>query len=106
AGTLDGFCRPLVDEAWFFYPYAYNFGSGTAFDDSGHGSHVAGTVAQCGGNGKYGTGVAPDASVMPVAVFNWQNGSYGASLADLYLGIGWAIDHGAKVINLSLGFSG
>ena len=43
--------------------------------------------------------MAPDASVMPVEVF----GPQGAASADVARGIDWAVDRGARVINLSLG---
>lgn len=69
-------------------------------DDEGHGTHVAGTIAQSTGNGLGVAGIAPDASIMPVKVLNAQgSGSY----ADIADGIVWATDHGADVINLSLG---
>src|SRR5690606_7442512 len=96
-GNLDGFCHSFVDEVDIVFGIT---GPGAGVDWEGHGSHVAGSVAQCGGNGKWGTGVAPDSRIMPVNVF--FGGA--ADAVDVYLGIHWAIGHGAKVINLSLGF--
>jgi len=73
-----------------------------AGDDNGHGTHVAGTVAEVGGNGLAESGVAPEASILPVKVLD----STGAgSDADVAAGIVWAADHGARIINLSLGGS-
>ena len=69
-------------------------------DDEGHGTHVAGTVAQTTNNTLGVAGVAFNASLMPVKVLG-ANGS--GTLADVADGIRWAADHGAKVINLSLG---
>jgi serine protease len=69
-------------------------------DDEGHGTHVAGTVAQTTNNTLGVAGVAFKASLMPVKVLG-ANGS--GTLADVADGIRWAADHGAKVINLSLG---
>ncbi|MCB9079443.1 MAG: peptidase S8 [Anaerolineaceae bacterium] len=68
-------------------------------DDEGHGTHVAGMVAGVGNNGGI-IGVAPKAKLMPVKVLNSQGS--GSTLA-IALGIEWAADHGARVINLSLG---
>jgi len=74
-----------------------------ATDDHGHGTHVAGTVAQCTNNGVGVAGVAFDASLMPVKVLN-SSGS--GPMSHLARGIAWAHNHGADVINLSLGCAG
>lgn len=71
-----------------------------ANDDQGHGSHVAGTVAQSTNNHMGAAGVAFDARLMPVKVLNENGWGTTADVAD---GIRWAADHGAQVINLSLG---
>jgi subtilisin family serine protease len=72
-----------------------------ATDDNGHGTHVAGTVAQCTDNGIGVAGVAFDASLMPVKVLN-SAGS--GTVLSLVRGIDWARTHGADVINMSLGW--
>jgi len=64
-----------------------------------HGTHVAGIVAAATGNGIGVAGTAPDADVMPVKVLENGSGSYG----DIAKGVRWAADHGADVINMSLG---
>ena len=64
-----------------------------------HGTHVAGTIAAGRGNGIGVVGVAPDAKILPVKVL--ENGS--GSSEDIGDGIRWAADHGADVVNLSLG---
>jgi serine protease len=71
-----------------------------ANDDQGHGSHVAGTIAQSTNNGFGVAGVAFHATLMPVKVLNEDGWGSTADVAD---GIRWAADHGAQVINLSLG---
>lgn len=71
-----------------------------ANDDQGHGSHVAGTIAQSTNNTRGVTGVAFNARLMPVKVLNEDGWGTTADVAD---GIRWAADHGAQVINLSLG---
>ncbi|MEW6610265.1 MAG: S8 family peptidase [Patescibacteria group bacterium] len=69
-------------------------------DDNAHGTHVAGTIAQTTNNNLGVAGVAFKAILMPVKVLG-ASGS--GTLADVADGIRWAADHGAKVINLSLG---
>jgi len=72
----------------------------TPDDAHGHGTHVAGTVAQSTDNALGVAGVAPEASIMPVRVLDARGAGRWGSVA---AGIRWAADHGADVINLSLG---
>jgi len=72
----------------------------TATDDYGHGTHVAGTIAQSTNN-EYGVaGIAYQASLMPIKVLD-QDG--GGTIADIAEAIRFAADQQADVINLSLG---
>jgi serine protease len=73
-----------------------------AADDQGHGTHVAGTIAQTTNNGHGVAGLAYCAQLMPVKVLS-SRGS--GTMADVGEGIRFAADHGAQVINLSLGAS-
>ncbi|MGR6319532.1 S8 family serine peptidase [Micromonospora soli] len=72
---------------------------GTADAGDEHGTHVAGIAAAATGNGVGVAGVAPDAKIMPIKVLEAGSGSF----ADIAAGIRYAADHGAKVVNLSLG---
>jgi subtilisin family serine protease len=73
--------------------------TGSAQDDFGHGTHVAGIAAATKDNGKGVVGVAPDAQLVVAKVFKGQT----ADQADVIAGIKWVVDHGARVVNLSLG---
>jgi len=72
-------------------------------DDNGHGTHVAGTIAQRTNNGIGVAGVAFEARLMPLKVLDRSGIGNSADIADA---IRWAVDHGAKVLNLSLGGPG
>jgi thermitase len=75
---------------------------GSALDDNGHGTHVAGIAAAATNNAVGVAGTAFGAQVIPVKVLDsTAHGSY-AAIAN---GILWAAQHGARAINLSLGGS-
>ena len=77
----------------------YVNGDSDPSDDNGHGTHVAGIVAAAM-NGEGVVGIAPNVRLMPVKILN---ASKTATWANTALGIRYAADHGAKVINLSMG---
>jgi minor extracellular protease Epr len=66
-------------------------------DDNGHGTHVAGIAAGdwCGGSG-----VAPEATVVPVKVLD-SSGS--GALSAVVDGLTWCRDRGIPIINMSFG---
>ncbi len=76
--------------------------NGNANDDHGHGTHAAGIAAASINNGLGIAGVAGASNVklMPIKVLNSSGRGYDS---DIIQGVYWAVDHGAKVINLSLG---
>ena len=68
----------------------------------GHGTHVAGTVAQSTNNNLGVSGIAFNTCLLPVKVLDNKGvGTYD----DVAAGIIYAVDNGANVINLSLGGS-
>lgn len=72
-------------------------------DLNGHGTHVAGIIGASGNNLQGTTGVCWKASIMAVRVMD-TTGS--GTTANIIQGINFAVSHGAKVINLSLGGGG
>jgi serine protease len=74
-----------------------------AADDHGHGTHVAGTVAQSTNNNYGVAGIAYQAKIMPLKVLA---SSGGGTVADISEAIRFAADKGANVINMSLGGGG
>lgn len=74
-----------------------------AFDDNGHGTHVAGTIAQSTNNSYGVAGVAYQASLMPLKVLSAGGGG---TISDIAEAIKFAADNGADVINMSLGGGG
>lgn len=70
------------------------------YDFDGHGTMVAGMAAAATNNGLGIAGAAWSGKVLPVKVFQTDGFAYDSEIA---VGIEWAVSHGAKVINLSLG---
>jgi serine protease len=71
-------------------------------DESGHGTHVAGTIAEKTDNGIGVTGLAYRAKLMPVRVLDAEG--FGNAL-NIAKGIRFAVSHGAQVINMSFNFA-
>ncbi|MBD2335973.1 S8 family serine peptidase [Calothrix sp. FACHB-156] len=69
----------------------------------GHGTHVAGILGAVGNNNLGITGVSPNVSIM--ATKHYRAGDSQGYLWDVPKGIRYAVDNGAKIINLSLGSS-
>lgn len=82
----------------------YNFVNDTndTSDDNGHGTHVAGIIAGVTNNSNGIASIGYKGGLMPVKVLDANgSGTYG----DVANGIVYAANHGAKIINLSLGGS-
>ncbi|MEW6281890.1 MAG: S8 family serine peptidase, partial [Candidatus Eremiobacterota bacterium] len=69
-------------------------------DDHAHGTHVAGTIAQSTNNGKGVVGLAWGCAIMPVKVLSGRGSGTVSAISDAIV---WSSDHGANVINMSLG---
>jgi serine protease len=82
----------------------YNFINHTPYanDRNGHGTFVAGTIAEATDNHFGLTGLAFGVRIMPVKVLNDQGEGYASTIAE---GVRFAVNHGARVINMSLEFS-
>ncbi len=74
-----------------------------ASDDNGHGTHVAGTIAQSTNNAYGVAGIAYEAKIMPLKVLSAGGGG---TIADIAEAIRFAADNGADAINMSLGGGG
>ncbi|WP_436795525.1 S8 family serine peptidase [Actinospongicola halichondriae] len=79
--------------------------TGSPQDDDGHGTHVAGIAAAVDGNRVGIAGVAPAAQIMPIKVLHraCPDCDSAGSAPDVAAAVRWATDHGADIINLSLG---
>lgn len=72
---------------------------GTPQDANGHGTHVAGIVGARGGNGIGVAGVSWHVKLMAVRVLD---GAARGTTTDVASGIRYAVDNGARIVNLSL----
>lgn len=75
---------------------------GSTIDDNGHGTHVAGLIGANGNNGQGIAGVAFGVRILPIKALDCTGSGL---LSDVASSITWATDHGARIINISLGSS-
>jgi len=98
--VVDTGVAPVADLKGALVP-GWNFVAGNANtnDTEGHGTWVASIVAARGNNNLDAAGYCWRCSVMPIRV---SDGHGPASTTDIARGIVWAVDHGARIINISL----
>jgi hypothetical protein len=93
--------------------YGWNFGigqnnnnvlPGTSSSGQGHGTHVAGTIAAAN-NGIGMTGVAYNSRIMAIRMGDVDSQGRFTNGGNLAQAIRYAVDNGARVINMSLGWS-
>ena len=104
--NYQGFRRgPDFAASQFVYPRNEFDGTSHPNDDWGHGTHIAGTIAEATDNGLEAAGIASDALILPVKACGWvvDQSRYGCPIDVVADAIDWATTHGADVINLSLG---
>ncbi len=94
---------PDLKQTKFVKGYDFVADREDARDDNGHGTHVAGTIAQSTNNGYGVAGIAYQAKIMPLKVLAKSGGG---TVADIAEAIRFAADNGADVINMSLGGGG
>ena len=95
----------------FVAPRDFIWNDTDPLDLDGHGTHVAGTIGQLTNNNIGVAGMAFNVRIMPVKVINslWDDilGSPFEGTDDVVArGVRYAVDNGAKVLNMSIGRSG
>jgi serine protease len=102
SGTASGKGQACRDFGSTVFTAGYDFVNGDTdpYDDHGHGTHVAGTIAEATNNLEGVAGLAYGATIMPLKVLSAAGSGTSADIADA---IRWAADKGANVINMSLG---
>jgi serine protease len=95
----------------FVAPHDFIWDDSTPVDMDGHGTHVAGTIAQVTNNATGVAGMAFNVKLMPVKVLDgfWDayfGSPYFGTDDTIARGIRYAVDSGANVINMSIGRTG
>ena len=96
---LDNDSNGFIDD---YYGYDFAYDDSSPDDVNGHGTHVAGTVAAAS-NGLGVIGGNPVAKILPVKVLNDQGSGF---MSGIVSGVNYAVQRGAKILNMSLGGPG
>ncbi len=96
--------RRSPDFSKYSFVQGYDFIDRTPYanDHNGHGTFVAGTIAEATNNNYGLTGLAYAARIMPVRVLDSAGEGDASVIAE---GVRFAVNHHARIINLSLEFS-
>jgi serine protease len=101
----------LGPESRFVSPRDFIWNTAVPLDLDGHGTHVTGTVGQLTNNGTGVAGMAFNVRIMPVKVidgawdFIFNSPNFGTD-DTVARGIRYAVDNGAKILNMSIGRDG
>lgn len=94
---IDDDGNGFVDD---IHGWNFAYGNNDITDDNGHGTHVTGVLGANGNNGIGYSGMDLNCRIMPLKGINmWGVGYYSYWIEAIY----YAVDHGANVINMSLG---
>jgi subtilisin family serine protease len=103
--VVDSGVNPVGDLAGGAVLAGYDFvnNDSNPADDAGHGTSVAALIAARGNNAKGMAGLCWTCQIVPVKVLDREGGGWDSDVA---AGVTYAVQHGAKIINMSLGGSG
>ena len=95
----------------FVSPRDFIWNDTSPLDLDGHGTHVTGTIGQLTNNGIGGAGMAFNVRIMPVKVIStiWDDILHSPFVGTddvVARGIRYAVDNGARVLNMSIGRTG
>ena len=103
-GTHPDLTAQMVDGAYQFTDFTGvhtgTIPAGTKNDPHGHGTHVAGILGASTNNATGVAGMFWGARIMP---FRSQDSTGNGEDYDVAAGLVWVVDHGARVVNISLG---
>ena len=101
----------LVSPGRIVSPFDFIWGDNSPVDMDGHGTHVAGTIGQLTNNSAGVAGMAFNVKLMPIKVLAnfWDDyflSPFVGTDDTVAIGIRYAADNGAKVLNMSIGRDG
>lgn len=92
--------RSVTYAAGYDFLARQQIAGGSNSDDNGHGTLITGILAATPNNGIGTAGATWQVTIMPIKALNSKGEGQAATVAEAIV---WAVDHGANLINLSLG---